>query len=91
MAGAKEDEEKVGTRLIEKENTETGRVQWSVYRHYLKNIGLFGCVSALTMQLIYQVAYLSTNYWVSVWTEGKLGDPTEPKYRNLYLGEITSD
>eukprot|EP00095_Tigriopus_kingsejongensis_P005628 maker-scaffold335_size202896-snap-gene-1.27 protein:Tk05628 transcript:maker-scaffold335_size202896-snap-gene-1.27-mRNA-1 annotation:"multidrug resistance-associated protein 1 isoform x3" len=77
---------KTGTELIVKEVAETGSVGLAVYGYYMKNIGLFGVISGVAMQLIYQISSLGTNYWLNVWTEGLLGNSSEPQYRDLYLG-----
>nr|AHK05644.1 ATP-binding cassette transporter sub-family C member 1 isoform X5 [Tigriopus japonicus] len=79
-------EPKIGTNLIEKEVAETGSVGLQVYKYYMINIGLFGVVSGVVIQIFYQVASIGTNYWLNVWTGEVLGDSSIPKYRDLYLG-----
>ncbi len=83
---AEMNKEAKGAKLIEKETAETGGVKAEVYMYYIKNIGLFGTVMAISMMATNQAAALGSSFWLTAWTENKLGNSTVPKYRNLYLG-----
>jgi ATP-binding cassette subfamily C (CFTR/MRP) protein 1 len=54
---------KIGTKLIEKETAETGKVQMEVYFYYMRNLGLAGAIAALVMQVLYQATYLGASFW----------------------------
>ena len=75
-----------GAKLIEKEVAETGSVGFDVYGYYLRNVGLFGSVVGILMQLVYQGTSIGTNYWLNVWTDGTLGNSSIPAKRDMYLG-----
>ena len=75
-----------GAQLIEKEVAETGSVGFDVYGYYLRNVGLFGSVVGILMQLVYQGTSIGTNYWLNVWTDGTLGNSSIPAKRDMYLG-----
>ena len=86
-------EEKSGTKLIEAEKAEVGRVSYSVYFWYMKNLGWPGLLIVL-MTLLYQGSQISTSIWLTIWTDEKLGpqfdnstghlEPT--KWLNVYIG-----
>lgn len=44
----------VGEKLIEVEKTETGSVKWTVYKHYLKSIGVFLTCTTILLNMIFQ-------------------------------------
>ena len=48
-------------KLIEKEVEETGRVDKSVYLHYMKAVGVSGAVAAVLSQIIYAKTFLISN------------------------------
>lgn len=43
-----------GEKLIEIEKTETGSVKWTVYKHYLKSIGVFLTFATICLNMIFQ-------------------------------------
>lgn len=43
-----------GEKLIEIEKTETGSVKWTVYKHYLKSIGIFLTLTTILLNLVFQ-------------------------------------
>ena len=92
----KEGAEKVGTKLIVTEKAEVGRVSYSVYFWYMKNLGWAGFMIIL-MTLLYQGSQISTSIWLTIWTDEKLGpqfeavngnpEDLEPtKWLNVYIG-----
>lgn len=44
----------VGEKLIEIEKTETGSVKWTVYKHYLKSIGVLLTCATILLNMIFQ-------------------------------------
>ena len=90
-----EDQNKTNTdknqkgKLIEKEVEETGRVDKSVYLHYMKAVGVSGAVAAVLSQIIYASSNVIGSYWLSWWTSNKFGNSSEPGTRNMYLGVYT--
>ena len=89
-------EDKAGTKLIVTEKAETGRVSYSVYLWYMKNLGWPGLL-IIIMTLLYQGSQIATSIWLTVWTDEALGpqfeivdDDTgelEPtKWLSIYIG-----
>ncbi|KAI4530592.1 hypothetical protein MG293_019481 [Ovis ammon polii] len=65
----KEEEEPVrGQKLIKKEFVQTGKVKFSVYLKYLQAIGWCSIVFILLGFVIYYVAFIGSNLWLSAWT-----------------------
>ncbi len=54
--------------------------------HNFQNVGLFGSLLCISMQLLYQCSSIGTNYWLNFWANGTFGNSSEPQYRDLYLG-----
>lgn len=75
-----------GGALIEQEVAQTGNVKPEVYWYYMKNMGFVGSIVVILMHVVYQGCSLGTNYWLSIWTDNKLGNASEPRYRDLYIG-----
>ena len=92
-SGAKNDQKKPPEQpakdnkanIIEKEVVETGSVKFSVYTHYMKNVGVVGVSLIILMQVIYQASSIGTNYWLNVWTNSTLGNASDPYWRDVYL------
>jgi len=82
----KEEEPKVGEKLIEKENAETGRVKLEVYGYYMKCLGIFGSLAALIGQTLYSGSNVMISYWLTWWTSGAFGNATEKANQDMYLG-----
>ena len=89
-------EDKAGTKLIVTEKAETGRVSYSVYLWYMKNLGWSGLLIIL-MIILYQGSQVATSVWLTVWTDEALGpqfdtvddgtDELEPtKWLSVYIG-----
>ncbi|XP_063535449.1 multidrug resistance-associated protein 1 [Cydia strobilella] len=76
-------------KLIESEKAETGSVKWSVYKHYLMNVGILASVVTVLMNLILQVFQVGSNYWLAVWSnDGDMlvNGTVDKEKRDLYLG-----
>uniref|UniRef100_A0AAQ4RKA6 Multidrug resistance-associated protein 1 n=1 Tax=Gasterosteus aculeatus aculeatus TaxID=481459 RepID=A0AAQ4RKA6_GASAC len=74
-----------GGKLTEADKASTGRVKLSVFGSYLKAIGvLLSCVSLL-MFLAQHLGSLSSNYWLSLWTDDPVVNGTQPN-RRMRLG-----
>ncbi|QQP38800.1 ATP-binding cassette transporter sub-family C member 1 isoform X5, partial [Caligus rogercresseyi] len=72
--------------LIKKETMETGRVSWSVYKYYIKHIGLVGVLIILFSQTLYQGFGFGSSLWLDAWSAEEYGSANIDSNRNLYLG-----
>ncbi|XP_036267183.1 multidrug resistance-associated protein 1 isoform X2 [Pipistrellus kuhlii] len=72
-AGAKEETWK----LMEADKAQTGQVKLSVYWDYMKAIGLFISFLSIFLFLCNHVAALSSNYWLSLWTDDPIVNGTQ--------------
>ncbi|XP_063922502.1 multidrug resistance-associated protein 1 isoform X5 [Zophobas morio] len=72
-----------GDKLIEVEKTETGSVKWSVYKHYLKSIGLFLTFATIFLNMLFQGFSIGSNVWLGVWADDNV---TDSGTRDFYLG-----
>ena len=89
--------EKAGTKLIVTETAEVGRVSYSVYFWYMRNLGWSGLLIPI-MTFLYQGSQIGTSIWLTVWTDEQLGpqfdnngsnstDDLEPtKWLPIYIG-----
>ncbi|KAG8247924.1 Canalicular multispecific organic anion transporter 1 [Homalodisca vitripennis] len=73
--GRRRDSVKIDTKPIQKkdklvqvEKTETGKVKYQVYIHYLKSIGLFLGLATIFFQLVSQASNALGSIWLSKWT-----------------------
>uniref|UniRef100_A0A336MEP5 ABC-type glutathione-S-conjugate transporter n=1 Tax=Culicoides sonorensis TaxID=179676 RepID=A0A336MEP5_CULSO len=71
-------------KLIEEEKSKTGKVKWSVYKHYLKNIGWGLAITTLLCSITFQCFAIGSNIWLSKWSTDERANQT--KWRNIYLG-----
>ncbi|CAL8085482.1 unnamed protein product [Calicophoron daubneyi] len=55
--------------LIQPETSLTGRVKLSVFKTYLRNVGLFYCVLILILFPVSNLASLGTNLWLAAWSD----------------------
>ncbi|KAL6103555.1 abcc1 [Pungitius sinensis] len=84
VLGKKAKQPEVG-KLTEADKASTGRVKLSVFASYLKAIGvLLSCISLL-MFLAQHLGSLSSNYWLSLWTDDPVVNGTQPN-RRMRLG-----
>ena len=70
--------------MVEDETAETASVQLSVYYYYFKALGLTLAGLGLTFYILFEVAYIGDNFWLSNWSN----DPAaslEPAVRNSYI------
>lgn len=72
-------------KLIEQEKSEVGNVKLTVYKHYLKSIGLRLTFLAVVLSIIYQVFLVGTNAWLTKWSTDKKA-ANDTSVRNMYLG-----
>ena len=86
----REEEEKAGTKLIVTEKAETGRVSYSVYWWYMKNLGWPGLL-IIFMTLLYQGSQIATSIWLTIWTDEILGAQFELVNITVEGGNVTED
>ena len=84
------EEEKAGTKLIVTEKAETGRVSYSVYWWYMKNLGWPGLL-IIFMTLLYQGSQIATSIWLTIWTDEILGAQFELVNITVEGGNVTED
>lgn len=77
--------ELMAEKLIEQEKSEVGNVKWTVYKHYLKSIGVGLMILAIILSIAYQVFLVGTNAWLTKWSTDKMAT-TDKNVRNMYLG-----
>ncbi|XP_015100143.3 ATP-binding cassette sub-family C member 2 isoform X2 [Vicugna pacos] len=64
-----EEEEVVkGQKLIKKEFVQTGKVKFSIYLKYLQAIGWHSMFFIIFGLVLYSVAFIGSNLWLSAWT-----------------------
>uniref|UniRef100_A0A673A0R2 Multidrug resistance-associated protein 1 n=1 Tax=Sphaeramia orbicularis TaxID=375764 RepID=A0A673A0R2_9TELE len=72
-------------KLTEADKASTGRVKLSVFRAYLKAIGVpLSCISLLLF-FTHHLLSLFSNYWLSLWTDDPVINGTQPN-RRMRLG-----
>lgn len=85
------EKEKAGTKLIVTEKAETGRVSYSVYWWYMKNLGWPGLL-IIFMTLLYQGSQIATSIWLTIWTDEILGPQFELVNISITVdGNVTQD
>uniref|UniRef100_A0A3B3Q9H2 Multidrug resistance-associated protein 1 n=1 Tax=Paramormyrops kingsleyae TaxID=1676925 RepID=A0A3B3Q9H2_9TELE len=72
-------------KLTEADKANTGRVKLAVFWEYMKAIGVFLSFFSILLFLCHHVASLSSNYWLSLWTDDPVVNGTQP-YTKLRLG-----
>lgn len=95
---SKQSTEKQDGKLIAEEKSETGGVDWSVFKHYIKSIGYSLAITTLVMNIVYQGFSIGSNLWLTKWSNDKLS-ATDHGVRNMYLyvygglglGQVISD
>lgn len=60
--------EEAGTKLVQAEAAETGRVKWRVYFAYFGAIGVAWMVPIVVMNLASQAFSLGSNVWLTAWS-----------------------
>ncbi|KAG8432958.1 hypothetical protein GDO86_017284 [Hymenochirus boettgeri] len=69
--------EKEGWKLTEADKAKTGRVKLAVFWEYMKAIGLPLCFISIFLFMCNHIASLSSNYWLSLWTDDKVINGTQ--------------
>ncbi|XP_030238826.1 multidrug resistance-associated protein 1 isoform X11 [Drosophila navojoa] len=72
-------------KLIETEKSQTGGVDFSVYKHYIKSVGIFLSVATLVLNFVFQAFQIGSNLWLTQWSNDKEVEHNTDK-RNMYLG-----
>ncbi|XP_042886660.1 multidrug resistance-associated protein 1-like isoform X6 [Penaeus japonicus] len=81
-------DKKIGEKLIETEKAETGKVQMSVYKYYIKAIGIIPALLTILSYTASNGCTVGSSIWLSRWAE----EPLEPdgsldtQKRDMYLG-----
>ncbi|XP_075974897.1 multidrug resistance-associated protein 1-like isoform X2 [Anticarsia gemmatalis] len=85
----KEEEAKELDQLIEAETTETGKVKWAVYKHYLSNVGVAASVATAFIYILLNSLQVGTNFWLARWSDDDnvlVNGTVDTKKRDMYLG-----
>ncbi|XP_072838914.2 multidrug resistance-associated protein 1 [Pogona vitticeps] len=69
--------EKSAWKLTEADTAKTGKVKPTVYWEYMKAIGLFVAFLSIFLFICTHVASLSSNYWLSLWTDDPVVNGTQ--------------
>ncbi|XP_055852918.1 multidrug resistance-associated protein 1 isoform X3 [Episyrphus balteatus] len=72
-------------KLIEIEKSQTGGVDFAVYKHYIKSIGITLAVSTILLNFLFQVFAIGSNLWLTKWSTDTAAQ-TDTSLRNMYLG-----
>ena len=75
----------VCTNIITEEQFEKGQVSINTYLYYLKSFGILSSSIVIFMAILSEGSSMGSDYWLNIWSDGKLGDPGEDRYRNAYL------
>lgn len=71
--------------LIEQEKAEVGSVKWSVYKHYLRSIGVWLSLATVLLNIVFQGFSIGSNVWLSKWSVDKAAG-NDTSVRDMYLG-----
>ncbi|KAH8267412.1 hypothetical protein KR018_000796 [Drosophila ironensis] len=83
-ASLKKKQENEG-KLIETEKSQTGGVEFAVYKHYIKSVGIFLSVSTLVLNFVFQAFQIGSNLWLTKWADdARVANDTS--LRDMYLG-----
>ncbi|KAM8717859.1 hypothetical protein ACLKA7_004542 [Drosophila subpalustris] len=77
--------QEVEGKLIEIENSQTGGVDFAVYKHYIKSVGIFLSVATLVLNFVFQAFQIGSNLWLTKWSNDKEVEH-DTGLRNMYLG-----
>ncbi|XP_073826057.1 multidrug-Resistance like Protein 1 isoform X6 [Musca autumnalis] len=81
---SKKDLEEQG-KLIEVEKSQTGGVEFAVYKHYIKSVGIFLSMATLILNFVFQAFQIGSNLWLTKWSNDK-DVATDTSLRDMYLG-----
>ncbi|XP_070855602.1 multidrug resistance-associated protein 1 isoform X5 [Drosophila suzukii] len=77
--------QEVEGKLIETEKSQTGGVEFAVYKHYIKSVGIFLSVATLVLNFVFQAFQIGSNLWLTKWANDQnVGNDTS--LRDMYLG-----
>ncbi|XP_043661842.1 multidrug resistance-associated protein 1 isoform X6 [Drosophila teissieri] len=77
--------QEVQGKLIETEKSQTGGVEFAVYKHYIKSVGIFLSVATLVLNFVFQAFQIGSNLWLTQWAnDEKVANDTG--LRDMYLG-----
>ncbi|KRF85621.1 multidrug resistance-associated protein 1 isoform X6 [Drosophila virilis] len=77
--------QEVEGKLIETEKSQTGGVDFAVYKHYIKSVGIFLSVATLVLNFVFQAFQIGSNLWLTQWSNDKAVEH-DTGLRNMYLG-----
>uniref|UniRef100_A0A1B0AEP1 ABC-type glutathione-S-conjugate transporter n=1 Tax=Glossina pallidipes TaxID=7398 RepID=A0A1B0AEP1_GLOPL len=72
-------------KLIEMEKSQTGGVEFAVYKHYIKSVGVFLSMATLLLNFIFQAFQIGSNLWLTRWSNDKRVEH-DTSLRDMYLG-----
>ncbi|XP_037822339.1 multidrug resistance-associated protein 1 isoform X12 [Lucilia sericata] len=72
-------------KLIETEKSRTGGVEFAVYKHYIKSVGIFLSMATLILNFVFQAFQIGSNLWLTKWSNDKLVS-NDTGLRDMYLG-----
>ena len=73
----------LGSKLVEKEDTNVGRVKFSVYLRYIKAVTMFWCMLVAINYVFSQISSTGSSVWLSSWSRAAEKDTSSTYY---YLG-----
>ncbi|XP_041631913.1 multidrug resistance-associated protein 1 isoform X1 [Drosophila kikkawai] len=77
--------QEVEGKLIETEKSQTGGVQFAVYKHYIKSVGIFLSLATLILNFVFQAFQIGSNLWLTKWSnDDRVANDTG--LRDMYLG-----
>ncbi|XP_064537334.1 multidrug resistance-associated protein 1 isoform X3 [Drosophila montana] len=77
--------QEVEGKLIETEKSQTGGVDFAVYKHYIKSVGIFLSIATLVLNFVFQAFQIGSNLWLTQWSNDKAVEH-DTGLRNMYLG-----
>ncbi|XP_013102325.2 multidrug resistance-associated protein 1 isoform X3 [Stomoxys calcitrans] len=72
-------------KLIETEKSQTGGVDFAVYKHYIKSVGIFLSMATLILNFVFQAFQIGSNIWLTKWSNDK-NVANDTSLRDMYLG-----
>ncbi|KPU73779.1 uncharacterized protein Dana_GF14209, isoform M [Drosophila ananassae] len=77
--------QEVEGKLIETEKSQTGGVDFAVYKHYIKSVGIFLSVATLVLNFVFQAFQIGSNLWLTKWANDQRVE-NDTSLRDMYLG-----
>ncbi|KAH8238063.1 hypothetical protein KR026_002357 [Drosophila bipectinata] len=77
--------QEVEGKLIETEKSQTGGVDFAVYKHYIKSVGVFLSVATLVLNFVFQAFQIGSNLWLTKWANDE-NVSNDTSLRDMYLG-----